>query len=375
MKIKSEIGLKGWAVSLGLLFFILGCAKVEQVQGGAGEISYNVISNISTKAAQPYPTTSSFASWAWYLPDGSTWASNHTSSSLHINAAEISYDSAGKSWHDLSTTHYWPKAGTLTFFALSPYSAAEKATCDNANGITLTWDADKNIDIMTAELAADYNNNTTSISDWVMGVPTVFHHKLAQVVGFTFNTQKDYANGHTEGNYVSGDILFFVKDVKIKNYSQNGIFHSGITSSSNGLWRVDNTKTAKNYTWYSSSTGIQVPYSTNGTSVAANSLAGGASTLMLLPQVFSNLGTSPDFNTVPNLEITYLKRTYNAAGTYSDETIRANASLYDVFSASFNRIVMNRQITFKITFNLDSSLIYWAPDCEDWTDGEFNISI
>ena len=57
---------------------------------------------------------------------GSTWDADKVSAEVYINDAEISYDNTNANWH-AATTYYWPKQGSLTFFAYSPKTIASHA--------------------------------------------------------------------------------------------------------------------------------------------------------------------------------------------------------------------------------------------------------
>ena len=79
---------------------------------------------------------------------------------------------------------------------------------------------------------------------------------------------------------------------------------------------------------------------------------------------------------VPHIEVTYVTYEYtDDLGNYTSHTTTARASLYDVLKSVGNRIDMNKKFAFNITINLDSNLIIWAPDQNDWTGNDFNISI
>ncbi len=372
MREKRYIGLL-WTVLAGVA--ALSCTKVQRAEYER-EIRYEVV---GTKAAEAYPETGEFLSWAWYLPEGSAWSTDRASSQLYINAAHISF--SGGSWHDVSTSYWWPKTGSLTFFALSPSSIGSYASCTNTGGIRLTdYDVDANPteDVMTADLAADKTaNEGPSIGTWAPGVPTVFRHKLSKVEGFVFDTFKDYANGHdgsSEHPYQNNDYTFHIKEISINNYIQTGTFDSGLTPDSAhiGSWTISSTAAAKSYTWYKNDVGVQAGYGTPTTVPPA--LPDGRDYLYLLPQAFSK---PADIDNAPNIKIVYEKRTYSDGGGYSSETITATASLYDVFSGTANRLVLNRRITFRITINMDSNLIYWAPNQEEWASGGdgYHISI
>ena len=363
-----------------LVGVLVSCAKIEQgeVHIEDKQICYDVVQDRSavTKAAGVYPTGQSFASYAWYLPDGKNWADDKADAQLYINRAEVSYDNANNSWYDKTKTYYWPKTGSLTFFSISPHSVAESVVLTKNYGF---WISDWNVhnhqdaDIMVSDIQTDKNANETVGS--FTGVPTIFRHKLAMIEGFTFNTFKNYAPGYTTyGSYRKEDRRFFITSVKINNIKQQGRFVSGNAPSSIniGQWQVSDASAENDYTWFSGNE--EIVYSSTSESLAANGLSG-RENILLLPQAFANPGTA-NVETVPHIEVTYVTYEYtNNSGSYTSHTTTARASLYDVLKSVGNRIDMNKKFTFNITINLDSNLIIWAPDQNDWTGNDFNISI
>ena len=363
-----------------LVGVLVSCAKIEQgeVHIEDKQICYDVVQDRSsqTKAAGVYPTGENFASYAWYLPDGKNWADDKADAQLYINRAEVSYDNANNSWYDKTKTYYWPKTGSLTFFSISPHSVAESVVLTKNYGF---WISDWNVhnhqdaDIMVSDIQTDKNANETVGS--FTGVPTIFRHKLAMIEGFTFNTFKNYAPGYTTyGSYRKEDRRFFITSVKINKIKQQGRFVSGSAPSSIniGQWQVSDASSANDYTWFSGNE--EIVYNSTSESLTANGLSG-RENILLLPQAFANPGTA-DVMTVPHIEVTYVTYEYtNNSGSFTSHTTTARASLYDILKSVGNRIDMNKKFTFNITINLDSNLIIWAPDQNDWTGNDFNISI
>lgn len=363
---------------------VTSCTKFEQAGDTTDNIriSYNVVSPKPSAKSSAYPEGTPFISYAWYLPNGKSWqtAADRAASQAYISKATISFQDS--KWYDNSTSYYWPKAGSLTFMSYSPASIpAANVSVDQNEGVRfLDWDVHANptTDLMVADVAMDKTANETSGS--FTGVPTIFRHKLAMIAGFSFNTFKDYANGHdgTPGNkYQNGDIQFFIKSISINNLKQKGSYTSGPLSSETrlGLWTVDAGVTGKNYTWYSGSGDKEILYSaTDGESIEANGL-GGRGYLYVLPQEFEALG-SKAIDEVPHIEISYIKSTYSSStGAFSPETITTKVALYDVLSTMGNEFQINKKITFNVTINLDTKLITWAPDYDEWTGGDYDISI
>lgn len=364
-----------------LALSLFGCSKTEQPIKPDRTITFNVVSaKESTKAASPFPETDKFVSWARFLEKDKTWAQDKASSIPYIDKSIISYDTDLKCWKDKDAVHYWPKQGSLTFFAASPETLIPYISISYQNGLEISdydVNAHQDTDVMVADIAADKKANDTSIGNWAHGVPTVFRHKLSKVAGFEFNLQKDYANGHTGASnsaYTSGDMVFIIKEIKLNNIIQRGSFASGTNPTGIGNWTADKSSTPSSYTWYSNSNGAQVKYDAS----TFTDIKGNLDYIYLLPQQLEKTSSNPNWSETPNIEVKYVKRTYSRSWrypyntTYSDETITVRASLYDVFTNG--RILINRQITFKITINLDANLIYWAPDQKDWTSGEFDIN-
>lgn len=368
------------------LLFLSACSKLDQREPAPAAVNWQVIQDSPSTKASAYSTDNTFLAWAWYLPDGQNWSSNKASAQRFIgdeHGVTIGFVSSENAWKNViwdgsawadGASYYWPKAGALTFFAVSPSSLGTDVSCTIADGIKISnWDVGLNQDkdVMVADLATDRSSNTSSAGGWLNGVPTIFRHKLAMLVGFNFNTFKDYENGHdgTSGNkYTSSDITYLVKEVKISGYAQQGTFVVNAPSGESvGQWTVSDASPTYNYTWYANASGERIPYLTGGTAISANSL-GGNTYLYLLPQQF----TTED----AKLEIAYIKRTYNNDGSVSgDDDNTAVVSLKDLFSSTGSRLVLNRQITINITFNNDSNLIYWAPDQSKWGSGEFDVYV
>ena len=358
MKVMKRFGkIAIWSLCFATL--TLSCTKVEQAESAQAQISYNVVQYTQTKAAGEYPTNVPFVSSAFYLEDGKTWAANRSEAKPYIENAIISYDVTRTNWRDADHSYYWPRAGKLTFFSYSPQAIKDYTQIDRNSGITITdWDVNshKDVDIMIADVQTDQTANQ-NVGTYT-GVPTIFRHALSKISGFTFNLHKDY--------YTASKIEFLLNSIVIKNMPQRGSYSNTMPSKSNiGAWN----KAAEGvyyYTWYSNDSGSIIPYSeSTPLAIPANGLSS-FSELYLLPQLYPADGG-------PSLEITYTKRTYGLYGSYTDSQITASVSFYDLFASTGHRLVINRNLTFNIVFNIDSNLITWAPDQQDWDGSDFKI--
>ena len=187
---------------------LAACAKNEVIPVNSGEsqeITFNVAPK--TKAGtQTFNTKWNFKAYAYYYAGGNASATPQ----LYINNAVVSHqtiktETGDKSVWKSDTPYYWPKNGTLTFFAwtslkenvATPANTAvstfDGVTCDATNGIKADdYDvtANKNIDFLVADVVSDQraNKNTYGLD----GVPTLFRHKLSYVV-FNVVTDQDYS--------------------------------------------------------------------------------------------------------------------------------------------------------------------------------------
>ena len=344
----------------------LSCTKVEQSYPAQTQISYNVVQYTQTKAAGLYPTTVPFVSSAFYLENGKTWAANRSEAKPYIENATISFD--GTNWRDADHSYYWPRAGKLTFFSYSPVAVQSSTQIDRNSGITITdWDVNshQNVDIMIADVQTDQTANQ-NVGTYT-GVPTIFRHALSKISGFTFNLHKDYAKDYTNtGKYADGNVVFLLKSIVIKNMPQKGTYSNTMPSESNiGAWNKA-ADGVYDYTWYSNASGTTIPYSkSTPLTIPANGLSP-YSELYLLPQLYPADGG-------PSLEITYIKRSYTSNKKSTDSQVTASVSFYDLFASTGHRLVINRNLTFNIVFNIDANLITWAPDQQDWGSGDFKI--
>lgn len=373
-----KLWTKHTAILAGLAAVLLplSCTRIEPQEQTRSQICYNVVQYTQTKAADTYPQDRPFISSAFYLENGKTWAANHSEAKAYIEDATISY--VDGLWKDATRSYYWPYSGKLNFLSYSPAVIKSNTTVDCNTGITITdWDvnANQDVDIMVADVQTEQTANQNV--GLYTGVPTIFRHKLAQIVGFEFNTFEDYAHGH-DGSatkpYQNEDFVFIVNEIQIGKLIQKGTYYSsydvGTAVAKIGAWIPDGSAVASSYTWYKGS-GTEVLYSTSSMTPVTGDLS--YPYIMLLPQTFANPGEA-DPSTVPHLKLVYTQRSYTG-GSYSDVQKTAYVSLYDLFQSSANKININRQIKVRITFNLQADLITWAPDQEDWNDSEFSVII
>lgn len=339
---------------------IASCTKNEVNEVTANDqITFQTVVGPATKALIDgivYETTApAFGTVAYYNATGTTFP---TSAELYIPESMVSYSSP---YWSTATPYYWPKNGSLTFFSYSPYTELESyMECDMTDGLTLTdWDVHTNpaVDVMVADVQTGQTANDSH--GGYTGVPTIFRHKLSQIIDVTFKTDKDYNDGTP---FSAGEKQFFINYVKINNLEQTGTYTSGndVDDAQLGTWELPTTPSYDhNYNWFNETTSCDTEFKSAATS--ANTMT----YLLVMPQTYENFTAPQTAADVSNVEVQYTIRTYTDASNYSDDVVKAYVSMYDIFSTSSNALAMNKKVT--INFTIGVNQIYWAPSVEAWS--------
>lgn len=351
---------------------LAACAKNEVVPVNSGEnqeITFNVAPK--TKATtNKFADNLKFKSYAYYLPNGKTWAADKSSSELYINGAEIS--KVDGEWKNATTPYYWPKNGSLTFFAWTSLketvatpntyavSYVDKVKCSNTTGIEVEnyevdSDKNKNVDFLVAEIKAEQRANATTTEAgkyYNDGVPTLFRHKLSYVI---FNVV-------TDQNY-SATKRFELKSITFKDIEYKGNYQQIQAAPAKEGWIVSAVK--KNQTYY---TAPAAPTGTGTTGVeitsTAKTLTSDATQNYFLPQEFSN---------ADKLVITYEVTTKGGSSESVDKVTKVINLNPDTGSKMFESWLMGKKYTVTLTFKLDE--ILWDPAVEDWTTGTVSSDV
>ena len=328
---------------------IASCAKNEVTPSDSQEITYQAVVGKATKALvedTTYPVGETFGTVAYKVKGGN--------SELYIPISEVSNSTSatnGTAWTTV-TPYYWPKDGsTLTFYSYSPYGVSNVSSTKDGLTISNYSVADKQlVDLMVADPVTEQTNNGTNAG--FTGVPTIFEHKLAQVVAINFQTVagspatvKDYANGHdgTAGNeYEAGDKVYTVTDVTFLTIPEEGTYTNATTEG----WETTGSPTST-IEWIK---GNAVPF-TSGSYETSRTTNG---YLLVIPQTFTADSQQ--------LKINYKVETYTGVtgSLWATETIEETVDLKDLHT-SWD---MNKKYTYTISIGLNQ--IYWAPSVAVW---------
>lgn len=338
---------------------LASCVKNEvRVNSPDKEITFQTVSTKAGGAA--FDTDKHFRSYAYFLEDGKTWDVNHADAKAYIDNALITYDpgtSTGEGHWVAADTYYWPKQGSLTFFAWTDNTVhnptnnpapsvgtGATVSCAHDTGIKITDYSVKdnlNKDILVAEIAKDKKSNETATGTWKQGVPTVFRHALAKVE-FKVNKKTNYPN-----------VEFRVKKITLTKVSTRGTFT-----------QYQSNPNPENWGW--SGWGVQegLTVFTGDKEVTATDNAGTFNELtpsatdyyIVLPQVLKD-------KTDPTITIEYEIITSYVAGKPVTETVKDTQLLKNIYKNDWK---CNKNYILEITLGLNE--IYWDPSVEAWED-------
>lgn len=340
---------------------LASCVKNEvRVNAPDQEITFQTV---STKAGAAFETNKHFFSYAYFLKKGDTWDANHDDAKAYIDKAVITYEHGageGKGYWAAANSYYWPKQGSLTFFAWTdntihnptsnpaPSIAGDGASvsCAHDTGIKITnysVKENKNKDILVADIAKDKAANESATGNWKEGVPTVFRHALAKVE-FKVNKKTNYPN-----------VTFKVKSITLNKVSTRGTFTQYYSDPNqkggwNG-WGLQEGLTVFTGDVEVTKTADAVPAEFD----ALNPGTGDYS--IVLPQVLKD-------KTDPTITIEYEIITSYVAGKPVTETVIDTKDLKDIYKNDWE---IGKKYVLGITLGLNE--IYWDPSVEGWEDG------
>ena len=346
------------------------CVKVEADRDSvpAETISYQVVNcrlkapaseDFSTKAGtNPFDDNKKFISSAYLLPEGLNWDDMDADGNLYRNSASVYIDGAeisknGAVWRDASKSYYWPKSGSLTFFAYAPSYLPEAS--GTGNGVSISkagvsykgWEAKDDrlkTDFMAAVPAKDKSSN--SFAYYSDGVPMLFKHKLAQIQFVAF-VEKDDAG-------TDDDI--YIESLVLTNIYRRGDFSQSNTDD--GAW--SNRSDAGEYVLFKPDSPVQL--STDELAL----MPSGLETMLMIPQNLSALAAD-DISvgvsrTTPEIVITY----YQGTTSVSDKKT-ARATFESIRSYLWE---MGTTIKYSITFGDTGYPILFDPSVNEWSDGD-----
>lgn len=337
---------------------LAACAKNEVIPVNSGEnqeITFNVAPK--TKAdpqTEAFNTENKFASWAYYLPKGTgetaiKWSDKwevRKGANAYISESVISWNNGV--WKNASTSYYWPKDGTLTFFAYSLNKNNLELThseghsvpieCHNAEGAyginaTIDLKENQNLDLLVAEIATDKTQNETFHS--INGVPTLFKHKFSRV---QFAVKK---NENCKDATITLNSITFNRVAYVGHYSQYNKDTEG--NFIKDYCKETDVRTSLGYT----SSDFEVKSVTDFDPISSEV------NFIYMPQNFKNV---TEENKIATIEIKYTVK-------FSDNIIEKYTKTLNV-KEIFDSWEVGKKYTLYLIFSLNE--ITWAPAVQDW---------
>lgn len=341
---------------------LASCVKNEvRVNAPDQEITFQTV---STKAGTAFNTNHKFYSYAYFLEKDKTWNNDFASAKPYIDNALIAFDPSTGTGNGFwapeapNTYYYWPKQGSLTFFAWTDDTAAPsvgagpdvKVSCAPETGIKIekySVKDNRNKDILVAEIAKDKTANETATGAWKNGVPTVFRHALAKVE-FKVNKRTNYPN-----------VTFKVKKITLTKVSTRGTF-TQCQSTPNENWGWNGWGLQEDLPVFTSAAGKEVTKTADSTPEEFDALTPDPNTdyHIVLPQVLRD-------KIDPTITIEYEIITSYVTGNPVTEKVIETKDLKDIYKSDWE---CNKKYVLGITLGLNE--IYWDPSIEGWENGD-----
>lgn len=382
MRLDPVISLMAFATVLAV-----SCVKTQILPDGARDrqaITFTTaVGPQGTKAViegNVFSEDYSFATLAWWLEEGN-WDSDRSNAQLYIplgtdagSRSVVSYDEVLKCW-TTGIPYYWPSRGSLTFFSFYPHDMADVAfRMDTDEGLVIgnrdvSLAAGQQEDVMVAEVAKDRNANsaagTPDNQTQYAEVPTIFHHTLSRLTGFSIRTDDDYsAANDTSGTKFS----LTLNSIRIKDVFVKGSYRSGMNPPASGEWFQFSDR--GDYEWYGAddyADAFPIVYGTAGVDVPGDHIRIGAGTeeysgsVLILPQKFDD----PDFpgNHDAGIEVTYTVTYGFPDGKTESRQMVRTMRLADIHKDQDASWPVGKDISYHLTIGIDK--ITWQPSVED----------
>lgn len=360
-------------VIIALVLLAMGCTKTEMSDTKEKAVAFQVGNYAPQTKADSYTSlvneTTSFSSVAFLHIAGDDEVQNFFGDGETITANDPTNPSA---WLP-SLDYFWPKSAGSYINFVSWYDKNGAPTTKDENKLEWlerTIEFDDNI--MWADMAWRYNQNTTSVvnntnagltdafgQDAVTeGVPTLFHHALAQVC---------FKGKASKASDADGKVIWAVE---VTGLNLTSVKNQGTLSMSNEdpeSTQIKSWEVTKNWTAATESpvttiaaTGISVPLNVTLSSDIITYKS-------VLPQTITD-----DMVLTVNYNVT---TTYNTNEKTVVEAATASAKL-SAFSGGITAWEMNKQYTYTVIINPDTGIIRIIPVETDWVDGgEYPINI
>ena len=320
----------------------------------------------ATEIADDYPITEQFAVWAYYAQDGvyDKYPADGGQTQEFMDMVPVGYVAEAATWKPVGAKYYWPKNGSLTFAAYSPYTEPSNGTYDylatglDIKGYVVPKVSTDQKDLLFSErkynqTVKDMDNETET--DPYKGVTLQFNHALSSIV---FKVAEDAAyESQTPKTVIT------ITSIDILAVNSKGDFNQGLTDgeaattpAASAHFGWTNQSTLMDYNAFSGNQTLSTTPNYLASAKADDKLAErkeNTSDLILLPQTLSTA-----------TEEAVLKISYKINNQTTEVREVSTFKLSDITVGG--KWYRGKRYTYNITFHLDE--ITFEPKVTAWAD-------
>lgn len=362
---------------------LAGCAKTEFIGTPDKEITFSVVSHATSTKAEALQTVdggiTSFKSKGFLHAEGV----NQTQDFFGAGGETITWNGTDKIWAP-SHVYYWPKSANsyvnfVSWYgqegqtALTPATWTETSLSWVMDGSTAAKTVGPKANIMFADVAWRYNQNpsatygSTFAADYQVeeGVPTLFHHALAQVRFMAKATATTENGSNTTWNV-------YIDNFRVTNVRKTGsltLVNSDLTTTGTRAWKSMDGEDQVDPYWVVPTTECTAADTLSHNARVNVYPAGTAVPVMetrsVIPQSTEDM--------VMQFDCTI--RTNYAVDRYVEEIIPVEINISD-FSNDICSWDMNHRITYTVNINPITGKILFDPALsESWTSSSNNMYV
>ena len=344
--------MKKYIIIAAVAIAAMACSKVESIDTPAKKITFEVASYTAQTKAHSLNSESitAFDCKAFMKGEGVDGLQD-----FFGDGETISYKSATETWEP-SHDYFWPKSANsyVNFFSWYDTGAGPTTVSNGAMAWTNRVIAEGD-NIMYADPAWHFQENTTQAAQYtgdatLTGVPTIFHHALAQI------NVKAYATKTSVASLCTWTIK--LTDVRITNVYNTGSLSLTATEPAVSSKNTVGTWTSPAWTTSGSTASLEPDDLTVTATTSAS-----AQTLLAMTSVLPQATTA--MHLTLNLDIT----TNYTAGESNHEIIPIDIPIGT--SAGFNTPAwaLNTQYTYIIKVEPSENKVLFDPAiAEEWTE-------
>ncbi len=338
---------------------LCGCTKIDNVSSPQRKVSFVVGSYVvNTKAENSLldESITSFKCKAFLYGAGV----NGVQYFFGTDGEDINWNATAQEWSP-ALDYYWPNSSESYINFVSYYD--NNGTPSTATETSLAWTGRTigNTDnILFADEAWGYRNNTaTYLKDGVTGgIPTLFHHALAQI------SVKAKASKLTDTDGTTYSIT-------LNSFTLKNVYNVGDLSLTNS----QPVQTPSCQSW--ETTGWTISSGATVSDIPSTMTSGQALTLEAATiEGFDNRTVLPQETSNMQMSLSTRIRTTYGTNNYIEETIDFTVNLSDFIGTTSSSWDMNKRITYTITIDPSTALIEIVPEMKTWaTTPESMITI